>query len=206
MRILLADDHPMIRTALETLLRGTKFEIVGQAGSGSEAIDAVLSLAPQILLLDVRMPNGSGIEVLRRLRESGSAVKVILVTAGIADGALTDALRLDVNGIVLKNSDPALLLECLEAVSEGEMWIDPDLKERAEEARNRASSRAALSPREKQLVALVAKGLRNRDIAERIGVTEGTVKVYLHTLFDKVGVANRTELAMRADDFISREY
>jgi two-component system nitrate/nitrite response regulator NarL len=201
-RILVADDHPMIRTALDVLLRGTDFILVGQAGTGAETIEAVRDKDPDIVLLDVRMPDGSGIDVLKKIRDRGDQRRIVLLTAGITDGALIDALELGVDGIVLKNADPAFLLECLETVRIGGVWIDPDLKGRVQELEAKADSRPSLAPREKQLIALVRKGLRNREIAKQLGVTEGTVKVYLHAIFDKVEVANRTELAIKADDLI----
>lgn len=200
--VLVADDHPMIRTALEVLLRGTDFQLLGQAGTGAETLAAVRDTNPDILLLDVRMPEGSGIDVLKTLRTDGDQRRIILLTAGINDGALIDALELGVDGVVLKNADPGFLLDCLETVRLGGAWIDPELKERVQDLEHKAESRASLAPREKQLIALVRKGLRNREIAEQLGVTEGTVKVYLHSIFDKVGVATRTELAMKADDLI----
>lgn len=201
-KVLMADDHPMIRTALDVLLRDTDFELIGQVGTGAEAISAIQGQEPDIVLLDVRMPGGSGIDVLRTLRTAGDRRRVILLTADIGDGALIDALELKVDGIVLKNADPGFLLECLERVRDGRTWIDPELKERVLELKETAESRASLAPRERQLIALVRKGLRNREIAEQLGVTEGTVKVYLHSIFEKVGVANRTELAMKADDLV----
>lgn len=204
-RVLVADDHPMIRTALDVLLRGTDFSLVGQAGTGAEALAAVQGVNPDILLLDVRMPDGSGIDVLKALRGRGDQRRVILLTAGLNDAPLIDALEVGVDGIVLKNADPSFLLDCLETVRNGGTWIDPDLKERVQELEEKAESRPSLAPREKQLLALVRRGLRNRDIAEQLGVTEGTVKVYLHSIFEKVGVANRTELAMKADDLIGPE-
>jgi len=103
---------------------------------------------------------------------------------------------------VLKTSDPALLLECIEKVRKGESWVDPEIEERTHIAKERASRAPSLTPRERELVELVRQGLRNRDIASQLGVTEGTVKVYLHAIFDKLGVDNRTELAMRAADLL----
>ena len=118
---------------------------------------------------------------------------------------LLEAKALKVQGIVLKNSDPAFLLDCLESVRAGRTWIDPELATRARQlAATRGNrQRPALAPRERQLVGFVRKGLRNREIAAELGVTEGTVKVYLHAIFDKLGVSNRTELAIRADEFLS---
>jgi two-component system nitrate/nitrite response regulator NarP len=197
-RILLADDHPMIGAALEVLLRGTEYELIGRARSGSDALLQVQRLKPDLLLLDVNMPDGSGLEVLRQLRESKRAPTVVLLTAGMDDSQLLTADRLAPEGIVLKTSDPALLLECIEKVGKGESWVDPEIEERTHIAKERASRAPSLTPRERELVELVRQGLRNRDIASQLGVTEGTVKVYLHAIFDKLGVDNRTELAMRA--------
>ena len=104
--------------------------------------------------------------------------------------------------MVLKTSDPGLLLECMDQVRKGERWVDPEIAERTRQAKDRASRAPSLTPRERELIELVRQGLRNRDIAAQLGVTEGTVKVYLHAIFDKLGVDNRTELAMRAADLL----
>lgn len=197
-RVLLADDHPMIGAAMDVLLRGTVYELVGRARSGDEAVEQVGRLEPDLLLLDVNMPDGTGLDVLRRLRENKSAPFVILLTAGMDDPQILAADELAPEGIVLKTSDPALLLECMEKVRAGATWVDPEIADRARQAKDRASRAPSLTPRERDLIELVRQGLRNRDIATRLGVTEGTVKVYLHAIFDKLGVENRTELAMRA--------
>lgn len=204
-RILLADDHPMIRTALEVLLRDTGFEIVGTAASGDAALAETERLQPDILLLDLQMPGGTGMDVLRRLRAEKSKIKVILLTAAIDDSSLVEAKALRVEGMVLKNSDPAFLLDCLQSVGEGRSWFDPELAERARQLarRLRPGRFETLAPRERQLIGFVRRGLRNREIAEQLGVTEGTVKAYLHAIFEKLGVGNRTELAIRADEFLS---
>ncbi|HEU5481947.1 MAG TPA: response regulator transcription factor [Sphingomicrobium sp.] len=108
---------------------------------------------------------------------------------------------MEVDGALLKTSDPALLLDCLDSVALGEEWIDPQLQQRVKPAEKSQRS-GLLSPRERELVRLVRQGLRNRDIAEKLGITEGTVKVYLHSIFEKTGVANRTELAIRAEEWL----
>jgi two-component system, NarL family, nitrate/nitrite response regulator NarL len=204
-RVLLADDHPMIRTALDVLLRDTSYELAGTAGTGEAALAELERLDPEILLLDLQMPGGNGMDVLRQVRARKKAVKVILLTAAIDDHMLLEARALKVNGMVLKNSDPAYLLECLDSVRHGRTWIDPELTERtAELARaGKRSAHRALAPRERQLVDFVRRGLRNREIAEQLGVTEGTVKAYLHAVFEKLGVSSRTELAIRAGEFLA---
>jgi two-component system nitrate/nitrite response regulator NarP len=205
--ILVADDHPMIRTALEALLRDTEFEIVGTAGTGEATLREVERLGPDILLLDLQMPGGNGMDVLRRVRaaKAKTPLKIILLTAAIDDSALLEAKSLKVQGIVLKNSDPAFLLDCLDHVRHGRAWIDPELTERAKQLARApaATGRIGLTPRERQLIGFVRTGLRNREIAEQLGVTEGTVKTYLHSVFEKLGVSSRTELAIRAEEFLA---
>jgi two-component system nitrate/nitrite response regulator NarP len=207
-RLLLADDHPMIRTAIEVLLRETSYEIVGVAASGAETLTAVERLKPDVLLLDLQMPDGTGMDVFRELKSKGGAPRMIILTAAIDDASLMEAKSLGASGMVLKSSDPAYIIECLDRVSRGGQWIDPELAERVQELSDTfgSSGRPALAPRERQLVRFVRQGLRNREIAKQLGVTEGTVKVYLHAVFDKLGVSNRTELAIRADEFLAESY
>ncbi len=200
-RILLADDHPMIQAAVEAMLRGSDYKLVSKASSGNEALREIAEHDPEIVVLDIQMPDGSGLEVLRQLRSSGDDRKVVLLTASLDEAGFAEALSLKVDGVLLKTSDPALLLDCLDSVRAGDEWIDQHLQ--AEAARTAQSrNRSVLSPRETDLVKLVRQGLRNRDIAEKLGITEGTVKVYLHSVFEKTGVANRTELAIRAAEWV----
>lgn len=207
-RILLADDHPMIRTAIEVLLRETHFEIVGMAPTGTQALREIERLEPDILLLDLQMPDGTGMDVLRKIRADGRKLRVVLLTAAIDDSSLIEARALDVRGMVLKDSDPAYLLDCLNRVRRGGSWIDPELDQRAKNLAQAlgGGGRPSLAPRERELIRCVRKGLRNREIASELGVTVGTVKVYLHTIFEKLGVGSRTELAIRADEFLAESY
>ena len=201
-RLLLADDHPMIQAAVEAMLRGSGYQLVAKASSGAEALRAVEQHDPELILLDVSMPDGSGLDVLRKLRSGGDDRHVVLLTASIDESGFAEALSLKVDGVLLKTSDPALLLECLDSVRSGEEWIDPQLQEQATRSAEGRKEKGLLSPRERDLVRLVRKGYRNRDIAEQLGITEGTVKVYLHSVFEKTGVANRTELAIRASEWV----
>lgn len=207
-RIVLADDHPMIRTAIEVLLRDTRYKLEGTARSGTEAISEVDRAKPEILLVDLEMPEAGGMEVIRTLRARGTAPRIVILTAAIDDSSLMEARALSVEGIVLKNSDPAYLLKCLDAVRAGRSWIDPEVKARGAELEVifAGATRQALAPRERQLIRFVRRGLRNREIAAELGVTEGTVKVYLHAVFEKLGVSSRTELAIRADEFLAESY
>lgn len=195
--ILIADDHPMIRLAIARLAGRNSFHTIAEAADAKEALSAIATHDPDIVILDLAMPGGSGMEVLRETRSQADDRSIVILTAEIDDNRLSAALDLGVDGIVLKNSDPAHLIECLTCVREGGRWIDPILKRRAEAAAEAGAS-GKLSPRETEVMALVAKGLRNREIAAELGITEGTVKVFLHSIFEKLGVSNRTELALRS--------
>jgi len=203
-RVLLVDDHPMIGAALEMLLRNTDYELFERARTAAEATKQIPKLKPDLLLLDVHLPDASGLDVLRKLNKSRSKLKVILLTAGMDESQLLAAAELAPEGMVLKTSDPALLLGCMDAVVKGGRWIDPEIAERTRHAEDRAASAPPLTRRERELIELVRQGLRNRAIAAELGVTEGTVKVYLHAIFDKLRVDNRTELALKAAELIRR--
>lgn len=200
-RLVLADDHPIIQAAVEELLRGSEYELVAKATTGAEALEAIALHDPEIIVLDIQMPEGSGLDVLRTLRSGGDQRCVVLLTATIEDDEFTEALSLEVDGVLLKTSDPALLIDCLDAVRTGHSWIDKSLQQEALKPPHN-DGEPLLSPRERDLVTLVRQGLRNREIAEKLGITEGTVKVYLHAVFAKTKVANRTELAIRAAEWL----
>ena len=203
-KVLLVDDHPMIGAALEMLLRNSDYELAGRARTAAEANKQISTIKPDLLLLDVHLPDASGLDVLRRLSRARFKPKVILITAGMDEAQLLTAAELNPQGMVLKTSDPGLLLECMDAVTAGRSWVDPEIAERTRQAEAKAASAPPLTRRERELIELVRQGLRNRDIAAELGVTEGTVKVYLHAIFDKLQVENRTELALRAAELISR--
>jgi two-component system nitrate/nitrite response regulator NarP len=203
-KVLLVDDHPMIGAALDMLLRDSDYELLGRARTVAEANGMLNREKPDLVLLDVHLPDGSGLDVLQRLSRGRKRPKVVLITAGMDDAQLLAAAGLEPEGMVLKTSDPALLMNCMDAVVSGERWVDPEIAERTRQAQERAASVPPLTRRERELIDLVRQGLRNRDIAAELGVTEGTVKVYLHAIFDKLKVENRTELALRAADLIGR--
>jgi len=203
-RVLLVDDHPMIGAALDMLLRDTGHELLGRSRSVAEAGRDIYRFKPDLVLLDVNLPDGSGLDVLRKISRMRARPLVVLLTAGMDEAQLLAAADLDPQGMVLKTSDPSLLTECMDAVAAGNRWIDPEIADRTRRAQERANSAPALTRRERELIELVRQGLRNRDIAAELGVTEGTVKVYLHSIFDKLQVENRTELALRAAQLISR--
>lgn len=201
-RLLIADDHPIIISGLEALLRDTDYEIVATVADGEAALAQLDEANPDVLILDERMPRLSGVEVLRRLRDIGDTRPVVLLTADLGDRKLLDAVELGVEGIVLKESAQSLMITCLDQVVRGGRWLEPALVQHALDLKLQegasGSGFASLSRREAAIVALVAQGLRNREIAGQLGLTEGTVKVYLHRIYEKLGVTNRTELAILA--------
>jgi two-component system, NarL family, nitrate/nitrite response regulator NarL len=198
-RVVLVDDHPFMRAGVEAVLRGSRFEIVGMADNGTDALATIAAHDPDICILDVRLPGRSGVEVLERMRQRGDIRPVVLLTAELEDAALIAAMKAGVNGVVLKDGAEDALLGCLEAVADGRRSVPADLLQRALDLSLEGEPRhplAALSPRERQIAEHVSRGLRNRDIADSLGMSEGTVKVYLHTIYQKLGIDNRTELAL----------
>ena len=199
--VLLADDHPFMRAGVEAVLRGTRYELVATANDGDEALAAVARNNPDICIFDVRMPKRSGVEALQTLRQKGDARPVVLLTAELGDSALLAAVRAGVNGIVLKDGAEDALVGALDKVAAGEKAIPQSLLQRALDlslAGEKADPLGPLAPRERQLAAHVGRGMRNREIAEALAMSEGTVKVYLHTIYQKLGIKNRTELALIA--------
>lgn len=203
-KLLLADDHPFILAGLESILRDTDYQILGMLNSGEAVLEALPRLRPDILILDVSMPGRTGVDVLRTIRSRGDQRPVILLTADLEDRLLLEALNVGVQGIVLKECAQTHLLDCLGTVREGGRWIEQSLLQRALDltmSRGAAADPLSqLTPRERAIVGLVAQGLRNREIASELGMSEGTVKVYLHRIYQKLDVGSRTELALYARD------
>jgi two-component system, NarL family, nitrate/nitrite response regulator NarL len=200
-RILVADDHPIMLSGIEGVLRDTGYEVVATAADGAAVIEALQDAAPDILVLDVRMPGHSGLDILRSLRREGDMRPIVLLTADLSDQALLEAVELGVNGIIMKEGAQDLLVTCLDHVANGRRWIDREVMERALNLKLKGSEQtglAKLSNRERQISWLVAQGRRNRDIAAELGITEGTVKVRLHKIYEKLGIGSRTELAILA--------
>ena len=201
-RVLIADDHAFIRAGVEAVLSGTDFEIVATASSGREALAGIAEHDPDICIFDVAMPEGTRVETLQALRRDGDKRPVVLLTALLDDAGLLAALEAGVDGVVSKEGAEETLLSALQTVMSGQQSIPEEMRQRAAVAASAEkagpSPIAALTPREKHIVDMVARGVRNRDIATALGITEGTVKVYLHTVYNKLSIDNRTELAVMA--------
>ncbi|WP_120715904.1 response regulator [Tsuneonella amylolytica] len=206
--VLLADDHPFMRAGVESVLRGSAYELVAMVSDGDAALAEVAARDPDICIFDVRMPIRGGVAALEALRARGDRRPVVLLTGELDDRALYAATQAGVNGIVMKNGAEDSLLHCLDTVAAGGRSIDPAIIQRALDltlSGGGADPLARLAPRERQISELVAKGMRNREIAERLSMSEGTVKVYLHGIYQKVGVENRTGLALLARDALPKD-
>jgi two-component system nitrate/nitrite response regulator NarL len=210
-RIVIADDHPIVRDGLRKLLSlEDDFEVIGEASDGREVLDRLQELDPDILLLDLRMPNLDGLAALQVLQQSNNKTKVIVLTASEDKNEFVQAMKLGCSGIVLKQTAPDLIVKSIRKVYGGEIWLDShttaavmrqfaapgDHGSAAPGAKSR--ERSPLSQREREIVQLVAQGFKNKEMAEKMFISEQTVKNHLHNIFDKLGVSDRLELALYA--------
>lgn len=199
-RVALADDHPIVLDGLEQLFRlESDIAVVARCRNADEALRAVRAQSPDVLVLDLLMPGGGGLDLLRAMGDKDRHTRIILLTAVIDDDQLLEAIRLGAQGVVLKDMAPQLLVEAIREVHAGGQWLEQGLGGRALRrllSREKRASEAArlLSSREREIVRLVAAGLRNRAIADRLSISEGTVKVHMHNIYEKLDVNGRVEL------------
>jgi len=209
-RIVIADDHPIVRDGLKKLLLlEDDFEVVGEAGDGREVIDRVQELDPDVLLLDLRMPDLDGLAALQAIQQTNKRTRVIVLTASEDKNEFVQAMKLGCSGIVLKQTAPDLIVKSIRKVNAGEIWLDSHTtaavmrqfstgQESSGDASGKGRERSPLSAREREIVALVAQGYKNKEMAEKMFISEQTVKNHLHNIFDKLGVSDRLELALYA--------
>jgi len=205
-RIAIADDHPIFRDGLRKLLSLEEdFKIVAEARDGREVLDILQKQEPDVLLLDLKMPGLDGLTTLQRLQAQKCKTKVIVLTASDDEGEYVQAMKFGTSGIVLKQTATELLIKSIRKVYNGEIWLDSRttaavMKQFAApgEAGGKDRERSPLSQREREIVVLVAQGFKNKEIAERMFISEQTVKNHLHNIFDKLGVGDRLELALYA--------
>ena len=213
-RIVVADDHPIFRDGLCKLLALEEdFEVIAQAQDGREVLEILQQCEPDILLLDLKMPGLDGLATLQRLQQSRNKTRVIVLTASDDKNEFVQAMKLGTSGIVLKQTATELLIKSIRKVHAGEIWLDSHTTAAvirqfvaAEEPpaappvapTSRERERSPLSQREREIVALVAQGFKNKEMAEKMFISEQTVKNHLHNIFDKLGVSDRLELALYA--------
>jgi DNA-binding NarL/FixJ family response regulator len=200
-RLVLADDHPLLLKGLNDLLRAEGFEILAQCRDGEEALAAVRAHRPDLLILDLHMPRKDGLAVLREMRAEHSPTRVILLVAELGDEQLQEATRLGVGGVVLKEMAPRLLVQCVRKVHAGQTWVERRGAAHAFETLLRREAgvrevRRVLTGREIEIGLLAAKGLPNKAIAETLSVAEGTIKTHLHNIYEKLHLQNRVELVL----------
>lgn len=205
-RIVTADDHPFILDGLDQLFRAEKdCVIVARATDGEQALRAVETERPDVLVLDVRMPRLDGIELLRRMHELQLPTKVVLLTASLDDARLLEAFRLGASGLVLKESAPRLLVQSVRQVARGEQsWngkaIAGALRLMLQREQAVAAASSTLTPREIEVTRMISSGLRNKEIAARLKISEATVKFHLHSIYEKLQIDGRYALMTYARD------
>ncbi len=207
---MLADDHPIVRDGLRKLLMLEEdIEVVGEASDGREVVQVVQDSGPDVLILDLRMPYMDGLATLQALQQVEKKTKVIVLTASEDKNEFVQAMKLGCSGIVLKQTAPELIVKSIRKVHGGEIWLDSHttaavMRQFASPADviggapAKGRERSPLSQREREIVGLVAQGYKNREMAEKMFISEQTVKNHLHNIFDKLGVSDRLELALYA--------
>ena len=194
-RVVIADDHPIVLDGLAQLFASeSDIQVVSRCTNGEEALAAAHALKPDVMVLDVRMPALSGLAVLRMLSAERTAVRIVLLTAQMNDVEVGNAVRYGVAGIVLKETAPRVLLQCVRAVAAGGTWLDAKMTDLASATPAPRDVGRSLTRRELDIVRMVATGARNREIGEKLGISEGTVKMYLHTIYEKLAIGGRVEL------------
>src|SRR5258708_4771895 len=205
-RVLIADDHPIVRDGLKKLLTLEEdVQVVGEACDGCEVLDKVQELDPDVLLLDLRMPNLDGLSALQALQQTNKRTRVIILTASEDKNEFVQAMKLGCSGIVLKQTAPELIVKSIRKVHGGEIWLDSHttaavMRQFAAPGEigggsGKSRERSPLSQREREIVQLVAQGYKNKEMAEKMFISEQTVKNHLHNIFDKLGVSDRLEPA-----------
>jgi two-component system, NarL family, nitrate/nitrite response regulator NarL len=212
-RVLIVDGHPIVLEGLRTVLaRQTEIERIGEASDGVEAIEKTVTLDPDVVLMELKLPRVDGLTVLRSIQARAPRSKVILFSSSENKEEFVEAMKLGCVGILSKDAPTSLIEKSVNKVHAGEIWLDSNTT--AAVIRQFASpsefpaihggngksvrERAQLSQREREIIILIAQGYKNKEIAEKMFITEQTVKNHLHNVFDKLGVSDRLELALYA--------
>jgi DNA-binding NarL/FixJ family response regulator len=204
-RVLLVDDHAMVRTGIAALLGVTDdLEVVGQAADGAAAVDAVAECAPDVVLMDLSMPGVDGVEATRRILADHPGVQIVVLTSFSDRDRVSDALAAGAIGYQLKDCEPADLLAAVRAAAAGHVPIDPRVARVLLPDSSGGRPEDLISPREIEVLQLVAQGLANKQIGRRLGISERTVKAHLGRVFRQIGVADRTSAALWARDHLGK--
>ena len=207
MRVLLIDDHALFRVGLEGLLERRKIEVTAAVGSGTEGLKLARELKPDVVLLDMRMPEMQGLEVLRRLRDDVPEVPVVMLTTSDEEQDLIESLRLGARGYLLKDMEPDDLVSTLRDIVEGKTIVTPELTGVLARAVQQGQPAASdertkpfdeLTPREREILCHLSEGQSNKVIARKLGISDGTVKLHVKAILRKLGVHSRVEAAVMA--------
>ena len=201
-RVFLADDHPVVREGLRTFLESRDgIEVVGEAGDGESAVTAIQRLHPDVVLMDLVMPGMGGVAAIRRIRERVPTTRVVVLTSFASDDQVIPAVQAGAAGYLLKDVEPSGLEAAIRLVHQGEALLDPQVAGRVmEEVAHPAagSDLAALTPREREVLGLLGRGMSNRELADTLVVSEKTVKTHVSNILMKLGVHDRTQAALLA--------
>jgi DNA-binding NarL/FixJ family response regulator len=190
-RLLIVDDHPVVRDGLRGMFTGVPgFEVVGEASDGGEALSLAEALKPDVILMDLHMPGMDGVEAIRQLERRGSPARVLVLTTYDQDSYVLPAIQAGATGYLLKDAPREELLRAVQKVAQGESVLAPSVASRLV-SRVRSPDRGELSPRELEILAMVAKGSTNRLIAKELFISEATVKTHLLHIYEKLGVPDR---------------
>jgi DNA-binding NarL/FixJ family response regulator len=204
---LIADDHPVVRVGLRNMLQvDPSVKVVGEARDGVEALEMARTLRPDVLLLDLAMPNVAGMDALREMTAGNLETRTIVLTGLIDKRQVLEALQLGARGVVLKDAVVEHLSACIRAVMQGQYWLEGRpvqnlvqvLRDLAVQTASPPRKTFGLTARELEVVTLITEGCTNKDIAKTFGISEETVKRHLTNIFNKLGVGNRLELALFA--------
>jgi DNA-binding NarL/FixJ family response regulator len=199
-RVVLVDDHAVVRSGLAQLLGGADgIEVVGEARDGAEAVELVRRTRPDVVVMDLQMPGMDGVEATRRIVGEDLGAEVVVLTSYSDNTRIVAALDAGAVGYLLKDADPEDVLAGVRAVSRGESPLDPKVARRLLTDRASPAGPAQLTPREAEVLSLVRAGLANKQIARRLGISERTVKAHLTSVFQRIGVVDRTQAALWAE-------
>jgi DNA-binding NarL/FixJ family response regulator len=206
-RVFLLDDHELVRRGLRDLLEDAGFEVVGEAGTVQQAMARIPALRPDVCVLDARLPDGSGIDVCRDVRSIDPTIRALILTSYDDDEALFAAIMAGAAGYVLKQVGSNDLVDAIRHVAAGRSLLDPIVTTRVLERMRTATSGepdelASLTDQERKILALIAEGLTNRQIAERMFLAEKTVKNYVSSVLAKLGLERRTQAAVLASKLL----
>ncbi len=203
-RVVLADDHPVVLSGLRMLLQADRsINVIAACSNGVAALQSIRDHKPEVAVLDISMPDLTGLDVLQAVEEDQISTRVVFLTASATDDQIVTAIARGARGILLKDTAPETLLECLHKVAAGDRWLPPELVDAALEREAGRRLRGdqiedLLTAREREVLLLVAEGLSNKEIARRINLSDGTVKIHLHNIYQKLGTPNRTAVAVLA--------